>query len=58
MTFSGRVALVTGSTSGIGEACALELAEQGASVELSARKPERGAEVMQTALHLAKGRRA
>jgi len=47
MSFSGRIGLVTGATSGIGAACALELARQGASLMLTGRDPERGAAVLQ-----------
>ncbi len=40
-TFSGKVAIVTGSESGIGRATARELCEQGASVVLNGLHPER-----------------
>lgn len=44
--FAGRSALVTGGTSGIGAACARALAEGGASVLLTGRSAERGADVV------------
>ena len=39
--FTGTVALVTGASSGLGEATALEFASQGAGVVLAARRAER-----------------
>lgn len=38
--FSGKVALVTGATSGIGQACALAFAQAGAKVVCVGRKPD------------------
>jgi 3-oxoacyl-[acyl-carrier protein] reductase len=41
MSLSGRVALVTGASQGIGKACALKLAEGGAILALAARNQEK-----------------
>jgi meso-butanediol dehydrogenase/(S,S)-butanediol dehydrogenase/diacetyl reductase len=47
MSFAGKVVLVTGSTSGIGEACARVFAESGASVMVSGRDENRGLAVVE-----------
>jgi meso-butanediol dehydrogenase/(S,S)-butanediol dehydrogenase/diacetyl reductase len=46
MSFAGKVVLVTGSTSGIGEACARLFAESGAAVMVSGRNAARGRQVV------------
>src|SRR5437588_4502258 len=45
-TFEGKVALVTGGTSGIGETTAIEFARAGAKVVLSGRREKEGAQVV------------
>jgi NAD(P)-dependent dehydrogenase (short-subunit alcohol dehydrogenase family) len=46
MSFSGKVVLVTGSTTGIGEACARLFAQSGAAVMVSGRDLARGQAVV------------
>ena len=45
-TFSGKVALVTGGTSGIGKTTAIEFARAGAKVILTGRREKEGAQVV------------
>ena len=44
--FSGKVALVTGGTSGIGKTTAIEFARAGAKVVLTGRREKEGAQVI------------
>jgi 3-oxoacyl-[acyl-carrier protein] reductase len=57
MNLSGRVALVTGASQGIGRACALRLAEAGATVVVAARNQEKLDELV-TAISAAGGKAA
>ena len=50
MRMEGKVALITGGTSGIGGATAIRLAGEGAAVAITGRNEERGEQVLQAVL--------
>ena len=47
MSFSGRVAFISGASQGIGHACALKLAQAGAAVAVAARSQEKLEQLVQ-----------
>lgn len=50
-TLNGKIAVVTGGTSGIGAACCVRLAEEGALVVVTGRNEQRGVEIAQRICH-------
>ena len=46
-TFDGKVVIVTGGSSGLGEAAALKFAQEGAKVVVAAHREDRGQGVVQ-----------
>ena len=45
-TFEGKVVIVTGASSGLGEAAALRFAQAGAAVVVAARREDKGQAVV------------